>query len=94
MATTTKSATSGHKGERVSDIACASCDGALSEQEDNYQQDGDTYCEGCWYEEGDGVYFCQSCDKRLLLNDDFIVWQDEENYTDPLCEECDEEEDE
>lgn len=73
-------------------ITCASCEGALSEQEDNYQQDGDTYCEGCWYEEGDGVYFCQSCDKRLLLNSDFIVWQDKENHADPLCEGCEEKE--
>ena len=38
--------------------------------------------------EKDGVYFCQECNTRLLLNADFIVWQDKENYTEPLCEEC------
>ena len=70
------------------EITCVSCEGALSESDPQHQQHGDTYCEGCWYDEGDGVYFCQECDARLLLNNDFIVWQDEENYTEPLCEEC------
>jgi hypothetical protein len=72
----------------MTEIVCVSCDSALSEGEDHHQQDGDTYCEECWYDEGDGVYFCEGCDTRLLLNDDFIVWQDTENYTEPLCEEC------
>ena len=67
--------------------ACSLCECDLTEEEVKKDR-GNTYCEDCWVDEGDGVYFCQNCDKRLLLNDDFIVWQDEENYTDPLCEEC------
>ena len=72
----------------MSGILCVSCEDNLPEGEDHHEQEGDTYCEGCWYEEGDGVYFCQLCDKRLLLNDDFIVWQDGVNYADALCEGC------
>jgi hypothetical protein len=33
------------------EITCVSCEVALSESDPQHQQHGDTYCEGCWYEE-------------------------------------------
>ena len=71
------------EGETEHITNCQTCD--LIERED-----ADT-CEVC-NEEGDGVYFCQNCNKRLFLNDDFIIWQDKANYADALCEECGEKE--
>lgn len=32
-------------------IICVSCDGELTESDTQYTDQGDTYCEGCFYEE-------------------------------------------
>ena len=66
---------------------CAVCEESI-EDEVFTDQSGDSFCESCWYDEEDGVYFCQNCDDRLILNRDEIAWQDKVNYTDPLCVEC------
>ena len=68
---------------------CVACEATLAGEGEVFtDQNNDSYCEGCWYEEQDGVYFCQNCDNRLVLNRDEIAWQDKENYTDPFCVEC------
>lgn len=68
---------------------CVSCEESLTAATETLEDgQGSKYCETCWTDEGDGVYFCQRCDERLLLNVDDIHWQDEENYTDPLCADC------
>lgn len=68
---------------------CVVCEGTLEGEDDIFSdQNGDSYCEACWYDENDGVYFCQNCDNRLVLNRDEIAWRNKVDYTDPLCADC------